>query len=283
MRTGLDHGVSAHLHLMRSRSRFLWVAVVLCLGGSHCLALDPQKTIFQYAGLSCVGSQRIHYRYWLEGYNKEWVDADTRHSAFYTNLKPGPYRFLVQSCNEDGIWSAVAASAEVELLAHFYQTGWFIFLAVAAFLAALFALYAWRLKRLTRKEQELQKARGLLEAKVLERTLELRKEIEQRKRIQAEIESVHRELVEASRRAGQAEVATSVLHNVGNVLNSVNTSASVVAELMRGLPGDGIGKVAGEAARQWGRDAGGGVDAVEDVAQPVQDLVAASGLTPARQ
>ena len=49
-----------------------------------------------------LGSQRIHYRYWLEGYNKESVGADTRHSAFYTNLKPGPYRFL-SNCNEDGI------------------------------------------------------------------------------------------------------------------------------------------------------------------------------------
>jgi signal transduction histidine kinase len=70
-------------------------------------------------------------------------------------------------------------------------------------------------------------------------------EIEERKRIQTEIEKVHRELVDASRHAGQAEVATSVLHNVGNVLNSVNTSASIVTGLMRGIPGDGIGKVAG--------------------------------------
>ena len=200
---------------------------------------------FQYAGLSYIAPQRIHYRYMLEGYNKEWVDADTRRSAFYTNLKPGHYRFLVQACNEDGVWSSVAASIEVELLPHFYQTGWFISLAVAAFLAALFAIYAWRLKHLTYKQEQLQRASDLLEGKVLERTLELRKEIEQRKRIQAEIENVHRELVDASRRAGQAEVATSVLHNVGNVLNSVNTSASVVTDLMRALPGDGIGKVAG--------------------------------------
>ena len=200
---------------------------------------------FQYAGLSYIAPQRIHYRYMLEGYNKEWVDAGLRRSAFYTNLKPGPYHFLVQACNEDGVWSRAAASVEVKLLPHFYQTAWFIFLVVAAFIVLLFAIYTWRLKRLTHKQEQLQKARDLLEIKVAERTLELRKEIEQRKRIQAEIENVHRELVDASRRAGQAEVATSVLHNVGNVLNSVNTSAGVVTDLMRGIPGDGIGKVAG--------------------------------------
>jgi C4-dicarboxylate-specific signal transduction histidine kinase len=89
----------------------------------------------------------------------------------------------------------------------------------------------------------LQKARDLLEIKVNERTAKLRNEIEQRKRMQAEMDAVHRQLVDASRRAGQAEVATTVLHNVGNVLNSVNTSTGIVSDLMRGLPGDGITKV----------------------------------------
>ena len=207
---------------------------------------------FQYAGLSYIAPQRIHYRYRLEGYNKEWVDAGMRRSAFYTNLKPGHYRFLVQACNEDGVWSTASAFVEVELLPHFYQTGWFIFLVVAAFIAVLSAIYTGRLKHLTRKQEQLQKARDLLEIKVAERTLELRKEIEQRKRIQAEIENVHRELVDASRRAGQAEVATSVLHNVGNVLNSVNTSASVVTGLMRNIPGDGVRKIAGLLDEQGG-------------------------------
>ncbi|MGD0815851.1 MAG: two-component regulator propeller domain-containing protein [Verrucomicrobiota bacterium] len=200
---------------------------------------------FQYAGLSYIAPQQIRYRYMLQGYDKEWVEAGMRRSAFYTNLKPGQYRFLVQACNEDGVWSPAAASVDVELLPHFYQTGWFIFLVVAAFLAVLFGLYTWRLKHLTNKQRQLQKSRDLLELKVAERTRELRQEIEQRKRVQAEIDIVNRELVDASRRAGQAEVATSVLHNVGNVLNSVNTSAGVVTGLMRGIPGDGISKFVG--------------------------------------
>ena len=198
---------------------------------------------FQYAGLSFIAPQRIHYRYMLQGYDKEWVDAGMRRSAFYTNLKPGHYRFLVQARNEGSAWSAGAASVDVELLPHFYQTVWFFVLIAAGLLALLFALYTWRLKHLTNKQKQLQKARDLLEIKVAERTLELRKEIEQRKRVQAEIEAVHRELVDASRRAGQAEVATSVLHNVGNILNSVNTSAGVITGLMRGIPGEGISKV----------------------------------------
>jgi len=54
-----------------------------------------------------------------------------------------------------------------------------------------------------------------------------------RKQAQAKLDEVNRQLVDTSRRAGMAEVATSVLHNVGNVLNSVNVSSSLVAEKIR--------------------------------------------------
>jgi signal transduction histidine kinase len=50
------------------------------------------------------------------------------------------------------------------------------------------------------------------------------------KEAEAKLESVHKQLMEASHQAGMAEVATTVLHNVGNVLNSVNISASVLAD-----------------------------------------------------
>ena len=58
-------------------------------------------------------------------------------------------------------------------------------------------------------------------------------EIEERKRIELEVERIHRQLVDTSRQAGQAEVASSVLHNVGNVLNSVNVSAGIIVDRVR--------------------------------------------------
>jgi PAS domain S-box-containing protein len=59
------------------------------------------------------------------------------------------------------------------------------------------------------------------------------RDITQRKRVEAEMEQMHRQLLDVSRQAGMAEVATGVLHNVGNVLNSVNVSATVVSDRMR--------------------------------------------------
>jgi two-component system, NtrC family, sensor kinase len=47
------------------------------------------------------------------------------------------------------------------------------------------------------------------------------------------VETMNVELRQASRLAGMAEVATGVLHNVGNVLNSVNVSAGVIGERIK--------------------------------------------------
>ena len=65
-----------------------------------------------------------------------------------------------------------------------------------------------------------------------------------RRLAEEELERVHKQLLVASRQAGMAEVATNVLHNVGNVLNSVNVSASVVAERIRKSKCVGLTRVA---------------------------------------
>ena len=64
------------------------------------------------------------------------------------------------------------------------------------------------------------------------------------KRQEMELERVHKELMTASRQAGMAEVATNVLHNVGNILNSVNISASLVAERVRQSKAPGVSRLA---------------------------------------
>jgi PAS domain S-box-containing protein len=69
-------------------------------------------------------------------------------------------------------------------------------------------------------------------------------DITERKRAEAALYQANRDLVEMSRQAGMAEVATGVLHNVGNVLNSVTVSAAVVADQVGRSKAANIGKVA---------------------------------------
>ena len=99
-----------------------------------------------------------------------------------------------------------------------------------------------RTRELKDEIEERKRTQGELE----EKKVSLEKEIEECKRMELEVERIHKQLVDTSRQAGQAEVASSVLHNVGNVLNSVNVSANVIADRMRASKAaGGVSKMAG--------------------------------------
>src|ERR1051326_2887464 len=213
------------VHLERVRVNGLDVT------GKNRPALQPGKGELEvdYAAQSFIAPQKIQFRYRLEGFDKAWVEAGNRRSAFYANLKPGKYQFRVEACNSDGIWDTEASSFQMDLAPHFYESAWFKALAAVGAICMLLGVYALLLRHLKSRERKLEAENERLESKVRERT--------------ARLENLHRQLVEASRQAGQAEVATSVLHNVGNVLNSVNVSADLLRQRMAGSKLSNLGRV----------------------------------------
>lgn len=79
----------------------------------------------QYTGLSFIAPERVSFRYRLEGFKQEWVEAGARRTAWYTNLPPGDYTFRVIAGNNDGVWSETDATIRFTLRHHFYETWWF--------------------------------------------------------------------------------------------------------------------------------------------------------------
>ena len=79
----------------------------------------------KYTALSFVVPQRVRFRYKLDGYETTWQEAGTRRSAFYSNLRPGAYKFLVTACNNDGVWNQAGAALNFVIAPAFYQTVWF--------------------------------------------------------------------------------------------------------------------------------------------------------------
>lgn len=231
--------------------------------GQHRIPPGEGELEFHFTALTFITPEKAQFRYQLEGFDDGWVEAHNRRIAYYTNLKPGKYTFRVTAANSDGVWNDRGDSIELELLPHFYQTVWFYVLVGAAGVGTLGALYYWRTQQFYLKQRMLQENRDRLEKEVQSRTAELAKvnlslqrEVEDRKRtavelvertkaleneiqeriqMQRQIEQIHRSLLDASRQAGMAEIATNVLHNVGNVLNSVNVSSALALDGMRKL------------------------------------------------
>jgi len=85
---------------------------------------------------------------------------------------------------------------------------------------------------LLRRDRFLKEANETLELRVHERTRELQDQVAARERANRELADAQRRLMQLSREAGMAEVATGVLHNVGNVLNSVNVSAILIRDTL---------------------------------------------------
>ncbi len=82
-------------------------------------------------------------------------------------------------------------------------------------------------------QDALLEAKENLEVRVHRRTKELQEQIQVTERAMAKLAETQQSLMDMSRHAGMAEVATGVLHNVGNVLNSVNVSSTLISERLR--------------------------------------------------
>src|SRR5439155_4003389 len=74
---------------------------------------------FRYTALSFSTPERVRFRYKLEGFDADWIDAGPRRTAYYTNIPPGAYHFRVTACNAAGVWGEVGAGFEFTLAPHF--------------------------------------------------------------------------------------------------------------------------------------------------------------------
>lgn len=99
----------------------------------------------RYTGNSFAAPRKMRFKFRLEGHDLDWRYDDHSRVAFYTNLRPGAYRFQVDACNNHGVWSEAPAEWSFVLAPHFWQTWAFTFLASVILIGAAAGLQAFRL------------------------------------------------------------------------------------------------------------------------------------------
>jgi signal transduction histidine kinase len=108
------------------------------------LPAGKHRMTFRYLGLSLGNSDRVRYRYMLEGFDHGWSQAVTNRETTYGNLGAGTYRFRVIASNSDGLWDASEAAVGFEVEPTLWQRRWFQL--ACAICAGLMALLLYRLR-----------------------------------------------------------------------------------------------------------------------------------------
>jgi signal transduction histidine kinase/ligand-binding sensor domain-containing protein len=112
----------------------------------------------RYTANSFVAPEKMRFRHRLKGWDEVWSEADsTERVAFYTNLRPGNYRFQVKACNNHGVWNETPEEFAFVLAPFVWQT-WPFYVASGLFaLSSALALHYRRLRglhRIQRLEQQ---------------------------------------------------------------------------------------------------------------------------------
>ena len=245
------------------------------------LPYSDNSLVVRFATVFSPFESPVTFEVLLEGATDHWVSTGIVGSASFNGLKEGRYVFHVRpvTAGVPGEEARVAFTVRPPWFRAWWAWAIYVITAISLVLSI-----AWFNSYLERREKErlerlvaertaeldqqvketLEKSAALaaseeryrqlnteLEARVVDRTaqlsktnVDLKREIAERQRAEQEVDRVHKQLLTASHEAGMAEVATGVLHNVGNVLNSVNVSAGLATERLRALKISGVSRVA---------------------------------------
>ena len=187
-----------------------------------------EKFEFHFAGISFIGGDKVQYKYMLEPFEKEWVDAGSRRDAFYTHIPPGEYVFRVKAANSDGVWNELGATTSFTLKPFFYQSAWFLAICVVGFVGVGPGIYMMRVRQLKRREIELT---GLVDA----RTRDLKKEKENVESALTNLKDAQHQLVLSEKMASLGQLTAGIAHEIKNPLNFVNNFAALSHDLMEDL------------------------------------------------
>jgi signal transduction histidine kinase len=117
-----------------------------------------------YTGLRFDAPETLRFRYKLEGWDADWIDAGTSRSAVYNFVPPGQYSFRVIASNSDGNWATPGTEIRLTFARYFWQSWWFIGITAVALLSGVGSLV-----RLIERQKAKSRLKRLEQERALER------------------------------------------------------------------------------------------------------------------
>jgi len=128
---------------------------------------EHQRVTFVFTSPSYAMPNNLLFRYRLEGFDKNWVDAGTQRAAYYTHIPPGKYKFRVAASNSSETWVETAQPLQLISQPHVWETAWFrafLIISLTGLLCGGVLLGArWRYRRRLRvleQQQALERERA---------------------------------------------------------------------------------------------------------------------------
>jgi two-component system, sensor histidine kinase ChiS len=112
---------------------------------------------FEFFALDFVTPEKNSYAYKMEGFDRDWINSESRREASYTNLSPGKYLFRVIASNNAGEWNREGASLRVIILPPWWKTLLFRIVAISVVLFTISYLIVSKISQLQREQKKLAK------------------------------------------------------------------------------------------------------------------------------
>jgi len=121
------------------------------------LTLSYKQSVitFYFAVMDFTAPEKNQYAYKMEGFDNDWIYADNKREATYTNLNSGDYVLHVKGTNNDGTWNEKGVSLRIIIIPPWWKTLWFRSVLILAFLLSVFFVYYIRLQFYRDKQKEL--------------------------------------------------------------------------------------------------------------------------------